>query len=319
MKMDAAGFPAAATAAEFEAVARDEARLAPGAAAICERHGLAGEGLARFADGSLPVYAVGERRVLKLYPPCHLDERDRERLVLETLAGRLPVPTPEVEASGELDGWGYVLMSRLRGETMASAWPRIEERARRRLAASLGTALAALHELRDPRLAALGGDWDRFVREQRASAADRQRARRLDESWIERIPGFLAGVTLDRAPAASLLHTEVMREHLLVSGESGEWVLTGMYDFEPSMVGAREYEFASVGLFVSCGEAPLLRELLLAYGYRAADLDAELQRRLLAYALLHRYSYLRWYMERVPPPAGTQTMEALAAHWWRLE
>jgi hygromycin-B 7''-O-kinase len=42
-----------------------------------------------------------------------------------------------------------------------------------------------------------------------------------------------------------------------------------------------------------------------------------LPRRLLAYALLHRYSDLPWWLEQLPPPP-TPTPEALAAHWWRL-
>jgi hygromycin-B 7''-O-kinase len=68
------------------------------------------------------------------------------------------------------------------------------------------------------------------------------------------------------------------------------------------MRGAREYEFASVGLFVSCGDAGFLRRLLLAYGYRYHQLDDALPRRLLAYALLHRYSDLPWWLAQLPPP-----------------
>jgi hygromycin-B 7''-O-kinase len=81
-------------------------------------------------------------------------------------------------------------------------------------------------------------------------------------------------------------------------------------------LGASEYEFASVGLFVSCGDAALFRRILLAYGYRAADLTPELARRMLAYALIHRYSKLPWYLERVPPPSGVVTLDALAEVWF---
>lgn len=309
-------FPLVKTLPEYDAIARDETLLRPGAEAICARHGLSDRALTRFEDGSLPVYAVGERLALKIYPPFEMEERDRERLVLEVLDGRLPVPTPRVEAAGELEGWGYLLMERLRGEVLAVGWSRMAGPDRRRLAASLGAALAALHEVRDPRLASLHADWGRFVAEQVASAVERQRARGLAGHWLEQIPGFLETVSLGGSPAASLLHTEVMREHLLVSRDSGEWTLSGMFDFEPAMVGAPEYEFASAGLFVSCGDAALLRELLLAYGYRAADLDGALQRRFLAYALLHRYSHLGWYLERVPPPESARTLDALAGHWW---
>jgi hygromycin-B 7''-O-kinase len=66
------------------------------------------------------------------------------------------------------------------------------------------------------------------------------------------------------------------------------------------------------------GDAPALGALLRAYGFREADLGLELQRRFLAYTLLHRYSNLRWYIEKRPPPLGTETLDGLAAWRWAL-
>ncbi len=84
------------------------------------------------------------------------------------------------------------------------------------------------------------------------------------------------------------------------------------------MVGDREYEFAAVGVFVSRGDARFLRRLLTAYGYRDDRLNNRLQRRLLAYTLLHRCSDLAWYLEEMPTPPAL-TLDALAARWWSLE
>jgi hygromycin-B 7''-O-kinase len=65
-----------------------------------------------------------------------------------------------------------------------------------------------------------------------------------------------------------LLCTEVMREHLLVSEDpAGAWRLSGLIDFEPAMRGEREYEFASVGVFVAEGDARFLTRTLASYGY----------------------------------------------------
>jgi hygromycin-B 7''-O-kinase len=60
-----------------------------------------------------------------------------------------------------------------------------------------------------------------------------------------------------------------------------------------------------------------LRRLLTASGYTPGQLDDALPRRLLAYALLHRYSHLRWYLQQLPWPP-TPTLDALAACWWGL-
>ena len=76
-----------------------------------------------------------------------------------------------------------------------------------------------------------------------------------------------------------------------------------------------EYEFAGVGTYGSAGDARFLGRTLRAYGYRDDQLDAGLRRRLLAWLLLHYYSNLPAYLERLPAPAEP-TLEALADRWF---
>jgi hygromycin-B 7''-O-kinase len=311
-------FPEVSTPEGYERIARDEAELRPGINKIRDLLGLSGS-LSRFASGSLPVYAVGDHLVLKLYPPPYFDERKRESAVLELLDGRLPIPTPGVRGVGSFEGWGYVLMDRLRGEDLTQAWPRLSDQERSGLATKLGEALKALHSIRDPALQTIAGDWQLFVEDQQRSAVDRQRCRGVEASFIEQIPAFLEANAVGGEVAECLLHTEVMREHLFVEHSPEGVRLSGLFDFEPSMIGVPEHEFASVGLFFSCGNPELLRRVLLAYGYRESDLNAALERRLLAHALLHRYSDLARYLRQLPPPKGTATLEALAAYWWGVE
>lgn len=109
-----------------------------------------------------------------------------------------------------------------------------------------------------------------------------------------------------------------MRAHVLAVQGAAGWSLSGVINFEPAMIGAAEYEFGAVGLFLTCGSGPALRTLLRAYGYRDSELRESLQRRFLAYTLLHRYSNLRRYLELLPPPGSVTTLEGLAARWWAL-
>ena len=60
--------PAVRTDEEWQAVVWDEKIVRPAAEDLAARLGLAGAGLRRYPEGSRPVYAVGDRRVLKLYP-----------------------------------------------------------------------------------------------------------------------------------------------------------------------------------------------------------------------------------------------------------
>ena len=95
----------------------------------------------------------------------------------------------------------------------------------------------------------------------------------------------------------------------------GPWARDGLFDFAEAITGPREYEFASVGLFVSEGEPRLLRAFLDGYGLAEAE-RAGLPERLLAYTLLHRYAHLPWYMERIPPTGDDVDLPALACRWF---
>ena len=156
-------------------------------------------------------------------------------------------------------------------------------------------------------------DWPEFAATRRAQCADEQRACGLPPLWADQIPGFLDAVALPSGPPV-LLHTEIMRQHLLVSYDhEGRWRLSGLMDL--AMRGEREYEFVSVGVFAAEGDARFLARTLTSYGYDRDQLDPGLRRRLLAWGLLHRYSNLNWWMERLPQPVRP-TLEALADRWF---
>ncbi|MGK5728649.1 phosphotransferase [Streptomyces sp. URMC 124] len=304
--------PAVQTDEEWDAVVPDETVMRPGAQDLCARLGLAGAPLTRFAEGSQPVYAVGDEHVLKLFPGAAARDGVVEGRVLSYLRGRLPVPTPQVRDFGPYEnGWQYVLMSRLPGENLARAWDRVPQADRERLVAETGEALAELHALDpEPLRDVLGpGDWGAFLDRQTAGAVERQRTRGLPEAWLEQIPDFLASVALPRAPRGSLLHTEVMREHLLVAPDGAGWRLSGLFDFEPAMLGDRAYDFVAVGLFVTRGDPRLMARLARSYG-RTFEPSV-----LMAYTLLHVYSNLPWYMRELGAPAEG-TLTELAETWF---
>jgi hygromycin-B 7''-O-kinase len=304
--------PPAITGEDLDEILADEALLRSGVEALCRDLGADAGGLTRYPTGSLPVYAAGTA-VLKLFPQVYADEYPVEAGVLAAVQGRLPIRTPAVRAAGVRDGWGYVLMDRLPGAPLADAWPRIDRRGRDGLAVQLGEAMAALHALPPPDIADWWPEnWDDFVDDQRASCLARQRGLGLAAQWARQIPSFLDTVDLGDDPPV-LLHTEVMRQHLLVERDGDGWRFSGLFDFEPAMRGAREYEFVGLGCFVAGGDARFLGRTLRAYGYDV--LDGQFRRRVMAWSLLHYYSNLAAWIGRLPEPA-TPTLDALAERWF---
>jgi hygromycin-B 7''-O-kinase len=207
-------------------------------------------------------------------------------------------------------------MSRLPGVPLDTVWDQIPAAGRDRLARQLGEAIAALHRLPAPQIDDWWpSDWPSFVAGQRAQCVSEQQALGLPALWADQIADFLDGVALPSRPPV-LLHTEVMRQHLLVTEDrEGAWRLSGLIDFEPAMRGDREYEFVGIGAFVAEGDARFLAQTLNSYGYQPDQLGPDLRRRLLALGILHRYSNLSWWMHRLPEPARP-TLDALADCWF---
>jgi hygromycin-B 7''-O-kinase len=302
--------PAVRTDEEWQAVVWDEEIVRPAAADLAARLGLAGAELRRYPEGSRPVYAVGDRRVLKLYPTVSAPDSVTEARVLDYLSGRLPVATPELLAHGEYEnGWRYVLMSQLPGTELAAAWPAIPRPHQDRVLSEAGEMLAALHGLDpEPLHPVLGPpDWGGFLAVQCAKARERQREVKLPGPWLSQIEGFLESAPLAPDRERVLLHTEVTREHLVVT--PGTWTLSGLLDFETAMTGDRAYEFVTVGLWVSRCDPRLLGRILAAYG-RGFD-----PRELLAYTLLHLHSNLSESLMEFPAPAQP-TLDSLALTWF---
>lgn len=293
-----------------EMTERDDSELT--ANALREELSL-GSGLTRFAAGSVPVFAAGEGHVIKLFPASERQFFDVEVAALTRVGDALSVPTPRLVATGERMGWWFVVMTRLGGLPLATVWSDVCPEDRIRLMRDVGVAVAKLHALHVDDPGPLAVDWPRFVEGQVASCRERQLARGLGSPWTDDIDVFLARWSPRDDGRRALLHTEIMREHLLVERSASDWRLSGLFDFEPAMVGAPEYELASIGVFVTCGEPGLLRAFLDGYG---APIDDDLPPRIMVWTLLHRYSSLRWYLECLGAPEGARDLEGLARAWF---
>ncbi|MBW2463828.1 MAG: aminoglycoside 3'-phosphotransferase/choline kinase family protein [Deltaproteobacteria bacterium] len=272
----------------------------------------------RFEEGSVPVFALGER-VAKLYPPSCAPAYRNERTILDHIAGALPVATPRVVAAGPLDAWHFIVMERLPGQPLRARFDDIPPLDRPRLFSEIGDAVRRLHALSTHPLPR--PDWSAIMKEQRAGCVARHRRLGLDDTWLARIDAFLDR-TLPRAsdlPADGhpvLLHTEVMREHIFVDERDGRFEVSGLLDFEPSRVGPAAYELPSVGLFLTEGDPALWSAFLDGLGVPPSQRGDEHARHSMAWALLHRYANLRWWLERLPARSPRRSFDDLAQEWF---
>ncbi len=260
------------------------------------------------STGSLPVVLIEDSAAMKFYPSIFESDFLNEVKALKFLSS---FKVPKIFETGEIHGWRYLLMSQVRGKSLKDAWPALSPEMRQSACHQVGKHLRKIHDLELSQDFDLSS-WEAFLSAQKTACFARHEKLGLRKDLLAQIPSFLESVSLTW-PRLSFLHTEVMRDHVFFDVSNGEAGFNGFVDFEPSMVGAPEYDFASVGVFLSSGDKRALQAFYQGYGNSELAATKEFRRRIMAYQLLHRFSNLKWYLEFMP---NADSLDGLADLWW---
>ena len=297
----------------------DHAAWRPAVVEVCGPHGIECDVVAAFADGSNLVAAIGDRWIVKIFPPFHEHQWESERRVLAHLRGAsLPLKVPQLVAQGRRDdGWPYVIMERLPGLALESCWDALDARDRVRVLEQIGSTMAAVHRLPLGELVSLPPEWGSFLRKQRMSCRNRHSELAVPR-WFEQGVDELvrAWAPEHEAEDRVLLTGEYTPFNLLVERDATGWQLTGMIDLGDAMVGPRDYDFLGPSMFSCCGDPLLTSALFRGYFGKASPLGHETRMRLMALAALHRYSNFDVQL-RIPNwQQRCDSFEALAKLVW---
>src|SRR5450759_1412361 len=148
---------------------------------ICQRHGLPTDRLVRFGDGTDPadgssvVFAVGDQLVIKMFPPFRTNLFDADLSVAERVFGRLNVTTPEIHAHGMLDGWPYLLMSRVPGVYLSAIWDTLDDESQLLIVIELAEIVARLHAIPTDNLRLLENNWPQVIATRIKTCVERHR------------------------------------------------------------------------------------------------------------------------------------------------
>lgn len=279
-------------AESFRAFRSDPSQWLPIALDIARSHGLDISSPHVFATGTNLVVGLGDKLILKIFPPQLAAQFVSERGSLTQLAGRLHLPIPKIVAEGTRDGWPYLIITRLAGTLGSEVWPSLPEAQKERVLRQIGETIASVQRAPLGPLAQIEPRWDDFMRAQMQGC--RARHTRLGLA-----PKFLAGLDDLLRDAAELIPMnappviligEYIPENFLLACRDDQWSLKGLFDFGDVLAGWRDYDLLGPGAFMTAGRPGRVRSLLEGFGY--AKPDFALKRRLMALMLLHRASDL---------------------------
>jgi len=270
----------------------DTSALLPIARDIARGHGLSDTVSQVFATGTNLVVALGEKLILKIFPPMLRAQFVSERASLAQLSGRLGVPIPDIVAEGERDGWPYLVMTRLTGVLGSDAWPAMAEAEKERVLRQIGAVIAEVQRVPPGPLLQIEPGWDAFLRGQIAGCRARHQRLGLAAKFLDGLDDLLrdAATLIPRDAAPVILIGEYIPENFLLANDHGTWRVAGLFDFGDVMTGFRDYDLLGPSAFMTAGRPRRVQSLFEGFGYARADIDFALKRRLMALMLLHRAS-----------------------------
>lgn len=286
--------PTITTFEKFEAFKKNSGMIAALANEIIKSHGLPPTKLTVFAEGTNIVFSCGVSRVIKIFPPFHLEQFTSESLVLQHLQGQLAIDTPTIEYIGQIKDWPYIIMSQLRGTLLERLWEKMKHSNKLIIMQELGRLIRQVHAISTTGLESLDCHWEQFIDGQIAHCLEKHRENNLPSHLIEQIPHYIFSIKslLVQIKAPVLLTGEYTPMNFLVQEQNGIWHISGLIDFGDAMLGLAEYDLLGPGAFLIQGDKELLKAFLIAYGYAKEDLTSTLSHQLTALMLLHKYSNL---------------------------
>jgi hygromycin-B 7''-O-kinase len=297
---------------EFRKLLGEEELCAELAGRIAESHGLELPGQ-RIEQGSNLLYRLGDRLVLKVFSRNEADFRNNEALFLKKLNGKLSVKTPALHNTGELEGYPYLIMDRLEGSPLETVWDTLDRPVRLKLSKEIGSLLKELHGLPPELARGCVPEWSTFIEDQMENIVDNHAGYGLDPSRIDEIIDFIDDFPpIEEYVSPVVCHTEIMREHLFVTGRGQNTRLSGIIDFEPSMLAVPQYDLCAVGLFVTSGDPELFGAFLESYG-SSGDTSVPSITRML---LLHRYSNMNWFISMLPVDLRASDLLTIGDYWY---
>lgn len=297
---------------DFEELRRDDGLCRSLAAGIAEAHSLPFDG-ERMREGSNILFRLSGNTVLKLFSRDERDFRDNEALFLKRLAGRLSVTVPRLFGTGEYRGHPYLLMEKMTGRPLTSVWPELDRGSRESLCRQAGSLLRELHSLPVALAEGCVPEWSTFISGQKRNLAENHAGYGLEPSRIREVVEFVeAGEPVEESNTPVICHTEMMREHLFVSGTESGHSLSGLIDFEPSMLAVPQYDLCAAGLFITAGEHGLFSAFLDGYSSSIDTSAAGITRML----LLHRYSNMKWFLSTLPSGLRDADLLTLGEYWY---
>lgn len=271
--------------------------------------------LSRFSYGSNIVYSYNNEFVVKLYASYYKDEFEREIEVLKKIESQIKlVETPKLISAGTFEGWNYLIMNELKGTLLIEVWDKISIDEKKEFSIDLANVIREFHNIPSNQFAKLDVEWQVFINKQYKNMIDHQKNSHLPQELCNTLEEYVDDSYINYSPKLKLLTGEYTPFNLLFNKVNDKWKLTGVIDFADSFLGDNEYDLLGPILFIFNGSKELTTSFLINYGFTDEELNDSFRKKLMIYAILHRFSNINYYISRNPKAINIKNFEELSKH-----
>ncbi|OIK15610.1 hypothetical protein BIV60_08685 [Bacillus sp. MUM 116] len=268
--------------------------------------------LKRYSYGANIVYNCDDKLVIKLFPDHLNDQFIRELAVLEAIQEKVKiVETPRLIHHGSFEGWSFIIMTLVEGELLIDIWYELSFDEKINLSKDLAKTIKEFHRIPLNGLEkTLPNNWREFIEHQFRNMKAYHQSLGLDESFLKELELYVEEFYLEKNPKKTLLTGEYTPYNLLMNQVDGKWKLNGVIDFADCFLGDADYDLLGPILFMFNSNQPLIYAFLDSYGY--PGLNDYLQKKLMSYAILHRFSDLSFFASQSVLAKQAKSIDELA-------
>ncbi|WDE13587.1 phosphotransferase family protein [Thalassomonas haliotis] len=269
---------------------------------IQEKHALPQGSWQRILAGGNALFALNDEVIVKIVPPNWAYQGQAEVDASALLAKQLSIAVPQVLASGTVNNWLYVVMTKLPGISLADVWEKLEQSDKLLLVKQLGQFIRELHHLPLPADNTMKVNWADYIDKLKQDCLPRHQRKGVNEKLVAQIEPYLAQQVLAFDDGADMfIHMDLHPWNLMVERKDGQYRLSAVLDFGDAIVGrSRLLELLTPMLFMCQGNAALVQALLESYSLLDCADKERLRQQLMAIALLRPACDFNFVLSQVP-------------------
>lgn len=278
------------------------------------------EKLTRFTYGGNIVFSVDGKLVVKLFPAYCNGEFIQEKKVLEHLdKQKLSVEVPKLISTGQFEGWNYIIMNEIKGTLLVDLFDDLTFEEKAQVARDLGKLIREVHNSTITTNQVELETWNEFLGGQFNRLEGHHKNSELSENLLNQLGGYVKKESIKEPDHLVLLTGEYTPFNLIMNKVNGMWKITGLIDFADCFVGNPKYDLLGPIAFMFYPIKGLNRTFLESYGYKEEELTELLQKELMTFLLLHRFSNISFYQNKSETAKNARSLEELEKIFFNVD